>query len=311
MTAARTVRKVSANIYDEYNNYIGWLDYYSDSTYKENILFEYIYNEKGLVIRLNEFNSNSEIINSTFSGNLAYAGSAISSYSSTSLFKTSIIWGNGNHPLSGNVTPTYSVIEGGYEGEGNMDEDPLFTSGIWGDYYLCQTACGQEADSPCLNAGENLTSGEFNHNNYITRTDGVVDTGIIDMGFHYSPYIEFELGARPFKFGGFTDGDEVTIQFDLKTASTENTADIYLLLLDPDGKFWPGLTWDKGIKPLVKGFTLPADLDIESAPIVNFTIPSTKPPVDKAGRYFFYIAALKPGTIDFISNIATADFNVN
>lgn len=57
-----SVRMVSADIYDEYNNFIGWLDYYADGTYKENILFEYIYNEKGLVIRWNEFNLNSGII---------------------------------------------------------------------------------------------------------------------------------------------------------------------------------------------------------------------------------------------------------
>ena len=47
--------------------------------------------ESGGAVLLEE-NSNSEIINSTFSGNLAYAGSAISSYSSTSLVKNSIIF---------------------------------------------------------------------------------------------------------------------------------------------------------------------------------------------------------------------------
>ena len=124
------------------------------------------------------------------------------------------------------------------------------------------------------------------------------------------PHIHFGLVIKPISFFGYKDGDELTLRFDLTTAPAEITADIYLLLMNPDGKFFPGLTWDKGLQPLVKNFALPADLDIDGAPLVTFTIPSEKPPVDEPGTYTFYLAALKPGTLDFISNIASTSFDV-
>ena len=37
-------------------------------------------------------------------------------------------------------------------------------------------------------------------------------------------------------------------------------------------------------------------------------IPGTKPPVSDAGTYTFAIATAKPGTIEWISNIATVSF---
>ena len=42
---------------------------------------------------------------------------------------------------------TYSDIEGGWEGEGNIDSDPLFTYPEYGDYTLIET-------SPCIDTGD-------------------------------------------------------------------------------------------------------------------------------------------------------------
>jgi subtilisin family serine protease len=66
---------------------------------------------------------------------------------------------------------------------GNIMEDPNFVAG----YYLSHIATGQQADSPCIDAG----SGDANDPNivmdlYTTRIDGVFDTGIVDMGYHYN-----------------------------------------------------------------------------------------------------------------------------
>ena len=41
---------------------------------------------------------------------------------------------------------TYSDIQGGYAGEGNIDADPLFVAPDDGDYHL-------SAGSPCIDAG--------------------------------------------------------------------------------------------------------------------------------------------------------------
>jgi len=95
-----------------------------------------------------------------------------------------IIWGNEAHPSSPSVT--YCCIEnweGG--GEGNIvGQDPLFVSGLLGDYYLSQTAAGQAADSPCVDAGSD-TAAALGLDAVTTRTDSVPDTGIVDMGYHH------------------------------------------------------------------------------------------------------------------------------
>ena len=252
----------------------------------------------------------SNIINCTLVANTANNGPAVySDYTSRSTIKNTIVWNNGDYPLAGAVAATYSDIEGGYNGDGNINQDPLFTAGLWGDYYLCQTVCGQDMDSPCLNAGTNIPATDFKHNDYITRTDGVVDTGSIDMGFHYMPHVFWGIEYTPMQFG-YKNGDQLTIQLSLETAPAEITADIYLIMFDPDGKFYSGLVWNKGLQPVVQSFNFPANINIQNAPLFTFTIPSTIPPVDKLGVYMFYLAALNPGTTDFISNIASTGFTL-
>jgi hypothetical protein len=48
---------------------------------------------------------------------------------------------------------TYSNIQGGWEGEGNIDIDPLFRDPENGDFHLMSTECGDPYDSPCIDAG--------------------------------------------------------------------------------------------------------------------------------------------------------------
>ncbi|NQT34250.1 choice-of-anchor D domain-containing protein, partial [bacterium] len=58
----------------------------------------------------------------------------------------SIIYGNQPAPNSAGMTITYTDVEGGYAGEGNIDSDPLFTDTDAGDLSLT-------ADSPCIDVG--------------------------------------------------------------------------------------------------------------------------------------------------------------
>ncbi len=67
------------------------------------------------------------------------------------------------------------------EGPGMLYEDPLLVSGPEGDHYLSQTEAGQGADSPCVDAGD--PDSALVHG--ITRTDFVLDAGVVDMGYHY------------------------------------------------------------------------------------------------------------------------------
>ena len=67
------------------------------------------------------------------------------------MLNSSIVWNNGE--LFGGeveedaVSIVYSSIEGGYEGEGNIDDDPLFVDPDNGDFHLHE-------DSPCIDAGD-------------------------------------------------------------------------------------------------------------------------------------------------------------
>ena len=96
----------------------------------------------------------------------------------------SIFWGNSLGQIYGNASVTYCDVEGGYTGFGNFAADPRFVSGPRGDYYLSQITAGQANNSPCLDRGSDLAA-NTRMLNCSTRTDGVVDTGIVDMGYHY------------------------------------------------------------------------------------------------------------------------------
>ncbi|MHC4573097.1 MAG: InlB B-repeat-containing protein [Planctomycetota bacterium] len=65
-----------------------------------------------------------------------------------------------------------------------MSEDPNFTEG----YYLCHIAAGQDVDSVCIDAGSAEVTDpnvDLDPDEYTTRTDGIGDFGIVDMGYHY------------------------------------------------------------------------------------------------------------------------------
>ena len=75
--------------------------------------------------------------NCTFYDNWARQGSDIYKYSYSNLKLTNcILWNSGNEIYQTGVEPdiTYSNIQGGWEGKGNIDEDPLFADpGYWAD----------------------------------------------------------------------------------------------------------------------------------------------------------------------------------
>jgi hypothetical protein len=69
-------------------------------------------------------------------------------------------------------------------GAGNIDQDPLFAPGPLGGHYLSQIAAGQGLESPCVNAGS-TTAATAGLDAAWTRTDGVADSGTVDIGYHY------------------------------------------------------------------------------------------------------------------------------
>ena len=140
------------------------------------------------------------------------------SYESHTALVNSILWGNtatiGNQIAIGSVndpvylqrpaslTVSYCDIQGGRSPQaiyvepgrtlswlaGNIDADPLFT----GPYYLSQTAAGQGANSPCVNAGSD-SAVKLGLDTFTTRTDAVFDQGIADIGLHYPAADRYKL----------------------------------------------------------------------------------------------------------------------
>lgn len=90
-------------------------------------------------------NSSPTITNCTISGNGAFVGGGIYSRGSSPTITNSIFWDE-VFLLDGAITINYSVIQGGYTGEGNIDADPLFVDPANRNYHL-------RVGSPCINAG--------------------------------------------------------------------------------------------------------------------------------------------------------------
>jgi parallel beta-helix repeat protein len=95
------------------------------------------------------FDSSVNVINCTIADNTAlYLGGGIVCDPNSSLIITnSILWGDSPDEINAvpsTTTVTFSDIQGGYAGEGNINVDPLFVGG--GDYHLT-------AGSPCIDVG--------------------------------------------------------------------------------------------------------------------------------------------------------------
>jgi hypothetical protein len=93
-----------------------------------------------------------EVTNCTFSGNEASAGGGIYNYHSSPVLTNCILWGDSPDEIAnrGDEEPVvaYSDIEGGYDGTGNRNDDPLFADPGSGDYHL-------GLGSPCIDTGTN------------------------------------------------------------------------------------------------------------------------------------------------------------
>jgi hypothetical protein len=135
-------------------------------------------------IHLGNF-SNPPITNCTIGNNTALFGvGGIFSHINITPVTNCILWGNSGDQLSGDFAVTYSDVQGGWDGEGNIDADPLWVTASLGGYYLSQTAAGDPVDSPCVDAGSD-TAANLGLDTRTTRTDQIPDSGIVDMGYHY------------------------------------------------------------------------------------------------------------------------------
>jgi hypothetical protein len=131
-----------------------------------------------------------QVVNCTFKGNQAQSGGggvSIGGEGDTTI-AGSVFWENlpnQIHIYQGSVSVTYSLVQGGCLGEGNIDADPEFVNPDVDDYRLMP-------GSPCIDAGSNpaLPEGvltDVNGNPRFVDDPRTADTGlgippIVDMG---------------------------------------------------------------------------------------------------------------------------------
>lgn len=184
------------------------------------------------------------IINNTFCYNSSKYGGAIHSmYDSSPVAMNCILWGNTASKWGDEVwishnayfTVSHSDLEGGKSGvyissgelywrSGMINEDPLFSDAVNGDFHLQQDPCQPGITNPCVDAGTEPAY-LVGVDRLSTRTDNGFDMGMVDMGFHYGEFI-FRLKADLMMLSARSGG---TITFMLE-AGEENANRQYLLL---------------------------------------------------------------------------------
>ena len=148
------------------------------------------------------------LINCTLSGNSAMDGGGISGTgSSNAILANCILWANTPAQITGAATVSYSDVQGGYTGVGNIGADPLFVDAKGPD-----SVAGTEDDnlrllgsSACLDAGDNTAVPpsvvvDLDGNPRFTDDPATPDTGngtppIVDMGAYEGPNQGFLLSA--------------------------------------------------------------------------------------------------------------------
>ena len=160
------------------------------------------------------FDSSSPSLNScTLTDNFAGVhGGGICCLNASPAITDTILWGDAPEEIyvySGTPSVSYSDVQGGYPGTGNINADPLFIAEPESDYYLSQIAAGQGSDSPCLNTGDPVSP--MIHGT--TRTDSVQDVGTIDMGCHAILIIQVPAHQATIQAGidAAEDGDTVLV----------------------------------------------------------------------------------------------------
>ena len=125
---------------------------YGQITVKDNVIISNRANYGGGIYYLV---AEIEIDGNTIVGNYADLGGAIyaSMQSENATLRNCILWNESSDEIYSDVyggypTVSYCDIRGGWEGEGNMDCDPMFCSPEYDDYHLHTSSC-------CVGAGEN------------------------------------------------------------------------------------------------------------------------------------------------------------
>jgi predicted outer membrane repeat protein len=139
------------------------------------------------------------LINCTLAANTADgAGGGVADDGGSGQVHNCILWANTPDQVAGTPGVSYSNVQGGWPGVGNIDADPLFADPGSGDFHL-------SPGSPCIDAGDNTAVPE----GITTDLDGnprfVDDPAIEDTGYGEPPIVDmgaYELQPCPWDLDG-------------------------------------------------------------------------------------------------------------
>ena len=151
------------------------------------------YNGIGGGVLLDNYSQNkpNQMINCTVYGNKAEIHGHIDGVEAIHdiVLRSCVIWNNNPTNYIGPYIfeMQYCVIQGGYPGEGNIDEAPQYNMPENDLFYLLPS-------SSCIDSGHILSSDicfdtpgrEICMDELIATVDGIPDTGMVDRGYHYS-----------------------------------------------------------------------------------------------------------------------------
>lgn len=123
-------------------------------------------------------------------------------------FSSNIVWGNSSPQLAGISSGTYSCVEGGLLGEGNIASDPLFVSPGTRNFTL-------NRNSPCVDAGDNITTIQLSPGVQLDiygRSRFVDIQEVANTGLGTSPIADMGASERPVCSADFNGVDLVTVQ---------------------------------------------------------------------------------------------------
>lgn len=177
--------------------------------------------------------------------------------------------------------------------ENQLNQDPLFIDGLFGACYLSHIAAGQDADSPCIDFGNN-TASALGLDSLTTRIDQVTDVGVADLGYHYPVQQEKMVTRISANQKAYKTGDNILIKLEILNSGTPKS--VYLFaILEVSGQYWFWPQWSRDVAFLPE--TLPEDRITEKS-ILDFEWPDT--PV--SGSALIWAAAIDEETFTILGN---------
>ncbi len=211
------------------------------------------YNAGGAIYLLTEGNISKTVIDATnvtfYANKTAYVGGidggAIANQNSTLTVTNSILWANQSQtdeqPIfsqitlanSGTAIVTYSIIQDGWDGIGNLNADPRFINPSNGELRL-------QSNSPAIDNGTNLSCPSHDVEGTSRPQQGYGSTAICDMGaYEYTnqPTTETPNGISINRVGQ-TPTNSSSVVFNVLFASTVtnlDTNDFKVVHISPNG----------------------------------------------------------------------------